>query len=177
MPGPDSGLSIHHVALGRGTQNYTCDTKNPSSVPVAAGAVATLFNVTCMTSMFPLLVEAAPSLAVHLSIDAMKDLNSWGLSVSGHHYFTDATTPFFDLNTSNGKYGVAPCSKNHATNAPLNAAAGLGGEAAVPWLKLTTLNGATEGIKNVFRTSTAGGSAPATCKGQKSSFQVQYSAL
>jgi hypothetical protein len=54
---------------------------------------------------------------------------------------------------------------------------GPSGSAAVPWLKLLAKDGATGGIKEVYRVDTAGGSAPATCQGQPANIQVQYSAV
>ncbi|RYP18589.1 hypothetical protein DL765_003874 [Monosporascus sp. GIB2] len=42
LGGPAAGLVLKHVAIGRGTQNYTCDTTNSTAVPAPAGAVATL---------------------------------------------------------------------------------------------------------------------------------------
>ena len=45
QPDNDVGES-QYVAIGRGIQNYTCATA--SSVPVALGAVATLFDATSL---------------------------------------------------------------------------------------------------------------------------------
>lgn len=39
------------VALGHGTQNYTCT--GPGSTPETAGAVATLFDITCIAAQHP----------------------------------------------------------------------------------------------------------------------------
>jgi len=38
LPAPNS-LKLKFVVLGVGTQNYTCDTSNPSSAPQGNGAV------------------------------------------------------------------------------------------------------------------------------------------
>ncbi|KLU91477.1 malate dehydrogenase [Magnaporthiopsis poae ATCC 64411] len=57
MPPPSAGLSLKHIALGRGTQNYTCDAGNATAIPQAAGALATLFNASCIGSYFPQLLD------------------------------------------------------------------------------------------------------------------------
>jgi hypothetical protein len=98
------------------------------------------------------------------------------LVVSGVHYFTGLTTPFFNLDTASAKLGQAPTAKNASTNAPANAPKGQHGEAAVTWLKLLTTAGATGDLQEVYRLETAGGSAPATCAGMPAAFEVQYSA-
>lgn len=41
VPDPSPGLKLKHVALGRGTQNYTCDGSSEDA-PKAVGAVAIL---------------------------------------------------------------------------------------------------------------------------------------
>jgi hypothetical protein len=96
--------------------------------------------------------------------------------ISGHHYFTDSTTPYFTLDTDSLKLGVIPCAKNAAVSAPADAPKGQLGEKAVPWLKLTAKEGATGRLQEVYRVETAGGSAPSTCAGMPASFQVEYSA-
>jgi hypothetical protein len=59
------------------------------------------------------------------------------LVISGHHYFSDKTTPFFDLDTPNAQLGHVGVGKNGSEPAPANAPKGQQGEAAVAWLKLT----------------------------------------
>ncbi|KAK5995863.1 hypothetical protein PT974_04281 [Cladobotryum mycophilum] len=177
LPSPDAGLTVRHVAVGRGTQNYTCDANNANAVPKAAGAVATLFNVSCIASMYPDLVERMPDMAVNFDLETTKTLGPTVVPVSGVHFFTDATTPFFNLDTPSMDIGEAPCAKNSSVQAPSTAAVGQIGDTAVPWLKLTTKNGATGNIKEVYRVNTAGGNPPTTCKGQPAAFQVQYSAV
>lgn len=177
LPVPFEGLSLHHVAVGRGTQNYTCDTSDPSSPPVAAGAVAHLFNASCVAALYPELLARIPGMAVHFDLAEAQELGPSGLSESGVHYFTNATTPFFNLDSQGLDVGHAPCEKNSTSPAPSDAAVGQQGESAVAWLKLTAREGATNGIKEVYRLTTAGGSAPATCEGKESSFEVQYASV
>lgn len=171
MPSPAPGSQLRHVAVGRGTQNYTCD-GNADSKPKAIGAVATLFNVTCMAAMYPDVTSKVPSMAVHFNLDTANRLGPAMLPISGHHFFTAQGVPFFDL----GSEGQLPCAKNASMNAPSTAAVGQKGEAAVAWLRLLATNDATNGLGEVFRVSTAGGSPPATCKDLSGSFEVEYSA-
>ncbi|OAA66178.1 hypothetical protein ISF_04016 [Cordyceps fumosorosea ARSEF 2679] len=181
LPSPAPGSQLRHVAVGRGTQNYTCD-GNPSSKPKAVGAVATLFNVTCLASKYPDVSGHIPGMAVHFDFDASASaaaaadtsdrLGPATLLVSGHHYFTAAGVPFFDL----GGQGHIPCAKNASADAPSTATVGQKGEVAVPWLRLLATKDATEGLGEVFRVSTAGGSPPDTCKDLNGPFQVEYAA-
>lgn len=170
---PTAGYVLKHVAIGRGTQNYTCDTTNATAIPVATGAVATLFNASCIASTYPDLLNMLPKVALAFDLPDGESprMQPSNLVISGHHFFTNATTPFFDL----GEVGQAPCAKYSAVPAPADAPRGLNGEAAVPWLKLVTRVGATGKLQEVYRLETAGGSAPATCAGMPASFEVQYS--
>jgi hypothetical protein len=72
MTPPTADVSLLLIALGRGTQNYTCAT--PDSEPSAIGAVAELYNATCS--------ESGPTT---------------DNSIIGNHYFVDNTTPGFDI--------------------------------------------------------------------------------
>ncbi|KAL7942978.1 hypothetical protein V8C42DRAFT_330976 [Trichoderma barbatum] len=176
---PAAGLTVHHVAVGRGTQNYTCDASKPDAPPVAAGAVAILFNVSCIASISQDLLQKVPNVAVNFNYDAATagPLGPMTLPVSGHHFFSDSTTPFFNMDTPALDIGTVPCAKNSSAPAPSTGAPGPRGESAVPWLRLTAKDGVTGSIKEVFRVNTAGGSPPATCQGQPASIQVQYSAV
>ncbi|KAI1165221.1 hypothetical protein F5B18DRAFT_649932 [Nemania serpens] len=182
LPAPLAGLIVKHVAIGRGTQNYTCDTSNATAVPVANGAVATLFNASCVASTYPDVLHLLPRLALQFDLPAptaggaSAKMGPTDLLVSGKHFFTNATTPFFNLDTDRYRIGEAPCSKLNASNAPADAPKGRKGETAVPWLRLAANPGATGGIQEVYRVETAGGSAPATCAGQPAAFEVQYAA-
>jgi hypothetical protein len=98
------------------------------------------------------------------------------LAISGVHFFTNKTTPFFNLDTEAQRLGHIGCARNSSVPAPPTAAAGQKDEAAVPWLKLLAIDGATGELQEVYRLSTAGGSAPATCKGMPATFEVQYAA-
>ncbi|KAJ9142787.1 malate dehydrogenase [Pleurostoma richardsiae] len=180
LPAVTTGLTLKHVAIGRGTQNYTCDTTNATAAPVAIGAVATLFNASCVAAAYPDLLNLLPGVALRFNLTQPESphtlLAPSNLVISGKHFFETTTTPFFNLDTDSLKLGEAPCSKNASVAAPADAPKGQQGEAAVPWLKLLTKDGATGNLQEVYRLETAGGSAPATCNGQPASFEVQYAA-
>jgi hypothetical protein len=92
---------------------------------------------------------------------------------SGVHYFLDGTTPFFQVDGVGAFVGA----KNASSPAPVGAFKGLKGEGAVAWLKLVSKAGAaakSEGLEEVYRVETVGGSPPATCEGLPERFEVQY---
>jgi len=178
LPPPAEGFVLKHVAIGRGTQNYTCDTANATAVPAAAGALATLFNASCVASTYPDLAKLLPRVAMRFNLTSpeLPRMAPSNLAISGRHWFTTLTTPFFDLDTPAQRLGAAGCAKNASQPAPADAQRGQRGEPAVPWLKLTTKPGATGNLQEVYRVETVGGSAPASCKGMPATFEVQYSA-
>lgn len=179
LPPISSGLVLKHVAIGRGTQNYSCDTTNATAPPAAIGAIATLYNASCVASSYPDLLALLPSVALqfNLTSESQQTLTPSNLAISGHHLFTNNTTPFFNLDTvPTMQLGVAPCAKNNSVPAPTNAPVGQynTGFGAVSWLKLTTRSGATGNLEEVYRVNTAGGNPPATCAGMPATFEVQY---
>ncbi|GAB0133173.1 hypothetical protein EsDP_00001587 [Epichloe bromicola] len=178
LPAPDDGTKVRHVAVGRGTQNYTCDPSNESVAPKAAGAVATLFNASCLAALHPDVLSRMPAMAVHFKLeeDAQK-LGPRAMAKSGLHYFTDGSTPHFDMDTPKETIAQVDCAKDGSSNAPATAAVGQHGEKAVAWLRLATKGGTTGDIKHVYRVDTAGGSPPATCKDMPAKFQVEYAAV
>lgn len=179
MPAPAEGLTVRHVAVGRGTQNYTCEAGKANAVPKAGGAVAALFNASCVAALYPELLDRIPSAAVRLEDrNGTSRVGARVLGRSGVHYFTDSSTAFFNLDTPSLDLGEAHCTKDSSVNAPPTAAAGQLGEKAVTWLRLRTKQGgATGGIKEVYRVTTAGGSPPATCEGMPATFEVPYAAV
>ncbi|OHW96665.1 malate dehydrogenase [Colletotrichum incanum] len=174
---PRKGLSLTHIAIGRGTQNYTCDISNVTAVPVATGAIATLFNASCVGSLYPDLLDKLPVVAMDFNLteqEVNRRLGPSNLAISGHHLFTGAGVPLFMLETDGSPIGDAYCSKNASMPAPLTAQTGQHGETAVAWLKLKTIEPSTGGLQEVYRIHTVGGSAPASCKGQPAAFEIQY---
>jgi hypothetical protein len=178
LPPVSAGLTLKHVAIGRGTQNYTCSTTNATAAPVSIGAFATLYNATCVASTYPDLLTALPNVALQFNLTSndQATLSPSYLAISGHHYFSNTTTPTFDLDTASLNLGFAPCSKNNTVNAPPGAPLGQGGEGngSVAWLKLLTRDGSTGNLEEVYRVNTAGGNPPATCAGMPATFEVQY---
>ncbi|KAK2612899.1 hypothetical protein QQS21_001010 [Conoideocrella luteorostrata] len=177
LPSPDEGTTVRHVAVGRGTQNYTCDPNNADAAPKTAGAKATLFNASCIAALYPDILSSISGMAVHFKLEETERLGPTVMAKSGVHYFSDSSTPFFNLDTSKEEIGQVPCAKNSSSNAPSTAAVGQLGEKAVTWLRLTTKDGTTGDIKDVYRVDTAGGSPPATCKDMPAKFEVEYAAV
>jgi hypothetical protein len=139
--------------------------------------MATLFNASCLISSYPDLANIITKMALQFTLTTEETkLGPSNLAISGIHFFTNTTTPFFNLDRPNLQLGEAGCQKLNATNAPADATKGSDGSAAVPWLKLATRTGATGDLQEIYRVQTAGGSAPATCAGMPASFEVQYSA-
>lgn len=184
LPPVTDGLSLYHVAIGRGTQNYTCDIEHPSSAPVAVGAMAILYNTTCMSCIAPKALEMIPSSALLLPTPKEnKVLFPAQAYTSGHHYFSDLTTPTFNLHTEKTNFGIqfgkvlmkVPVPDDKQQLGPDQSK-------AVPWLKLTSANAPeslgsdTSPVKEIYRVNTAGGSPPKTCDASPASFEVQYAA-
>lgn len=168
LPAVSSGLSIYHIAIGRGTQNYTCADSTAASIPAANGAVAILFNASCIAASSPTQLSSIPLLLLGVNMDQLDDLPD-SFVQSGVHFFSTKTTPTFDLR----QYGYTNSKKIAAVPAP----AVKGQDPAVPWLKLQ-YNGLGEvgTVQEIYRLNTAGGTAPANCLGMPSAFEVQYAA-
>lgn len=96
------------------------------------------------------------------------------LLLSGHHFFTDATTAFFNLDTAQHTWGTVAARKISNSTAPANAPKGDNGMGTVAWLKLSGLAG---DFKEVYRLDTAGGVPPKTCSGITGTFEVAYAAV
>lgn len=203
LPPPSEGLSVYHVAVGRGTQvwhilhlipanqpfstdsrvqNYTCS--SPNSTPTPFGAVAGLYNASCIAGRFSKILNLIGPAALVIPAPEKKNLFPANLALSGHHYFSDATTPAFNFHTSRANYGIYFAKRVANTTAPAGSSAGPDGAPAVPWLKLAVIGAPLDAnaadiagnVKEIYRVNTAGGSAPKTCEGQPATFQVEYSA-
>jgi len=170
LPAPPTGSVLTHVAIGRGTQNYSCATNTASSVPVQVGANATLFNFTCVAAQYPTLFNGIPQIAYKFPIPELSTPQNPAQNLlSGEHYFLDTTTPFFDLDLGSKQLGEVACTKTNASNAP-------NPSSDVPWLHLKVKSADGTTITDVYRLETVGGVAPATCSGQPSLIYVQYAA-
>lgn len=124
-----------------------------------------------------LMPNAAYRVALPTNENALTNLRLplGSLQLLGHHFFYDAKTPEFNLDTTAGhQLGVLMTNKVSELDAPSNATKGQYG--AVSWLWLKTTSGTIGDYKGVYRVNTASGSPPKTCEGQESSFEIQYSA-
>lgn len=138
--------------------------------------MANLYNATCIAANFPDLVDLLPSIAykMQLPTDEYAPLPPANLNLLGHHFFA-GPTPVFNLDTvPSRQYGVAMTKKEADMDAPSNALKG--GNGAVGWLYLTTVNGTVGRYKSVYRVDTAAGKPPKTCKDMPEAFTVQYAA-
>ncbi|KAH8890732.1 hypothetical protein GQ53DRAFT_867166 [Thozetella sp. PMI_491] len=178
LPLPSANLILRHIAIGLGTQNYTCPVKNSTAVPTPIGALATLFNASCIASTYPDLFNTLPALLTELNLSGkvVTHIPVDRPSFSGRHFFTNASTAFFDLDTAVERLGQVSTARNNTLSPPIFAPRGSRNESAVAWLKLLALPGATGGLQEVYRVQTAGGSAPKKCKGMPPTFEVTYSA-
>ncbi|KAI4242336.1 MAG: hypothetical protein L6R40_004065 [Gallowayella cf. fulva] len=186
LPPVTPGYSLYHVAIGRGTQNYTCNPTDPTAVPMAAGATATLYNTTCISTLAPLALAQLPASALLIPTPQGPSAQLFPARalVSGQHYFT-AAAPTFNLHTATHNYGIqfgAVLAKVAVPEKLQAGQTGQDGSKPVPWLKLSSAD-ASNGlpadaspVKEVYRVNTAGGSAPKTCEGMEKTFEVQYAA-
>lgn len=182
LPPPSPGSVLAHIVVGRGTQNYTCSEDSAEIIPVANGAIATLYNATCVAANFPELLSLMPKVALQFpppepDMEKEKRMPA-NILYSGHHYFTDSTTPIFDLNTEGYPLGVVAAKKLNGTDAPVGAPKGPAGMGAgsVPWLLLGAKDSTSTPWKEIYRLVTAGGMPPKNCAGQPSVMEVPYSA-
>lgn len=174
-------MNLFQVVIGRGTQNYTCDLANATATPVAVGALATLYNFSCVAAQQPALLKRLPHIALNQPIPTVNNTDASVIDEleTGHHYFVNSTTPFFNLDTSTHQYGMGAVAKVNASDAPAGACPGQHGKqgfGAVQWLKLDQMTFAEADWKAVYRLNTAGGSPPKMCTGQKPAFQIPYAA-
>lgn len=139
-------------------------------MPKAQGALATLYNMTCMAVRAPPVLTEVIKIAMS---DAPPNNDVAEALESGHHEFTETGTPLFKLATDKVNYGYVKAKAVANSTAPADANKGPNNLGSVLWLKLA----ATEGdYAEVYRVQTAGGVAPKTCKDQPPAFQVPYAA-
>jgi hypothetical protein len=173
LPAPGEDLFLAAVTIGRGTQNYTCGSDS-TAAPVSTGAIAVLYDVSCIATEDPDLLAALPgqALAVTLPEDPEEDLmcGNQPLERSGHHFFNAQKTPTFDFTESGDEeLGLALMSVGSRSAAPVTG--------AVPWLSLNRGAGSQGVIQSIYRMNTASGAAPATCAGKPAGeFTVEYAA-
>ncbi|KAI9375494.1 hypothetical protein BJX61DRAFT_129474 [Aspergillus egyptiacus] len=194
LPEPSEGLVLESITLGRGTQNYTCATNTNTSAPEAAGATATLFDLSCLAALktdaddetddetqsplhiLPDMLKSIPLSSVEFIASLLRVSSGQDL-VIGKHYFTADGEPFFDLRgwDSDSKrsdfQAYILAEKEDDSDAPEKPGYGITGDVA--WLKLKGVEG---GFSEVYRVHTAGGSPPSTCEGMPEVFTVDYTA-
>lgn len=139
---PAADLSLVLVALGEGTQNYTCGV-DLTVAPTAIGAVAQLFDASCALSNNP--SADTPSLEFIEETTAI-----------GSHFFFDNTTPDFDIIG----LGNTRTKKVEETLAPQPSA-------NIKWLRLEAQAQSTSAVKQIYRLNTVGGLAPTNCEGRE----------
>ncbi|KAI9705679.1 MAG: hypothetical protein M1820_005089 [Bogoriella megaspora] len=182
-PLPSTSLTLSHIAIGRGVQLYNCPAASPSATPTNVGARASLFNSTCLAAANLDFLTWITHASLYYPIPSSPDPNNLAnTDLSGHHYFLDSTTPFFNLDTDAHSYGTGAFKKNATSDAP-KSPKGFASmlplpqnqTASVAWLKLTEKQD-QQVLKEVYRLNTVGGAAPKTCQGMPESFEVQYAA-
>ncbi|THC88742.1 hypothetical protein EYZ11_011806 [Aspergillus tanneri] len=174
LPSP-SGQKPLYVAVGRGTQNYSCASSTSDSAPEAVGAVARLYNATCIAASYPDMMEILPGIVYKMQLPDSEagPLPPANIDLLGHHYFK-GPTPVFNLDTPSTRRGIAYTKKVAGIDAPSGAIKG--GNGAVAWLYLSAINGTVGRYRSVYRVDTAAGQPPKTCKDVPSEFTVQYAA-
>ncbi|KAJ5613266.1 malate dehydrogenase [Penicillium lagena] len=182
LPVPAAGLGLKYIALGRGTQNYSCSSSNSSTIPVATGAAATLFDASCFASQsmtllheLPAVIEQVPLGSLAFMATILGQVTNTTDLIIGEHYFNAAGNPFFDLKLTGNDIWMN-ASKNASVTAPIRVAtpADANGSDDVAWLRLVSTAGNI--IKEVYRVQTFNGNPPATCAGQQGTVLVDYAA-
>lgn len=184
LPSPPSNLTLKHIALGFGIQNYSC--AHLGAAPAATGALAMLYDIADLypgqgpSSLPPqefanLSARALWSQGVPLHMDPLRaEPSARGASQTepfppGNPLRLGGALPplpflghhFFDSRgvptfvLDDGNINL-PSAKLNAVAAPGDADAGPDGTGAVPWLYLGAKPGA-HGAKYVYRVLTAGG--------------------
>ncbi|KAF2273096.1 uncharacterized protein EI97DRAFT_384306 [Westerdykella ornata] len=182
LPAPD-GLQLKFVGLGIGTQNYTCTTGVPTAEPGTTGALAKLYDIGTRLNSDPFAKAKIGTISgLALQFHNFPKLLDGYLMVQGYqrvlgdHYFT-GSVPTFALNkVPANPFPLAFVKKNADADAPKSACPGTKNEGAIKWLHLIDNGNSQGGVNAVYRLETAGGNKPKTCDGQKSSFEVPYTA-
>ncbi|KAI5467219.1 hypothetical protein BGZ63DRAFT_398819 [Mariannaea sp. PMI_226] len=192
LPSPPNNVTLKHITLGLGIQNYSCSTGSP----VSTGALAMLYDITRFYPKRPtrqalstddwaeLTATALDSCDVPLNLlpsggaDSSNpftesdplEVSGHSFPVLGHHYFDAAGTPTFDLGSQ-----VLSAKKIDSVPAPSDANAGPDGTGAVAWLYLGD-NGKSIGLSYVYRVYTAGGNSHGCSSAEDSTDSTSYSA-
>ncbi|KAF8599521.1 hypothetical protein BDV93DRAFT_609239 [Ceratobasidium sp. AG-I] len=159
------------IALGVGTQNYTC---GAAGTFASAGAVAKLFDLSCFTNSpwFPtiqnVVFDMGSTAKGQALISKIESVLKFTPLTLGDHYFIPnpavggtGLTPDFDFRAGVKKgdvNGFAAVKKLGNTPSPA-------GPANVDWLALQNIGGAPGGTlaQNIMRVDTKSGQPPASC--------------
>ncbi|GAB7358857.1 hypothetical protein MBLNU230_g4080t1 [Neophaeotheca triangularis] len=203
LPMPESqGLTLRTVALGLGTQNYTCP--NATASPILVGARARLFNAESylldqtladkdIPAAYLQAYESATSTETCTcdptdlesfpcedGVNAISSLPAFDLPIVGQHYFNAAGTPIFNITQTDESAALKlAVAKTAGAQAPQAAYTGQSSDGTVDWLFLEDDGeGFSVGAKAVYRVQTAGGSPPAErcASGESGEFEVEYAA-
>ncbi|KAL6241054.1 hypothetical protein RBB50_011957 [Rhinocladiella similis] len=173
LPAPGDSTYLAAVVIGRGTQNYTCG-NDSTAAPVATGAIAVLYEASCVAAQDPSLLASLPAQALSVPLpddpECALVVGDQRLQRAGHHFFNAAKVPTFDFTESDDpELGLGLMSVGVKSPAA--------DPTCVPWLSLNRVDGSQGPIQAIYRLNTASGSAPATCEGQEvGEFTVQYAA-
>lgn len=158
LPHPSSNLTLKYIALGRGTQNYTCPSTSATSrnvsTPTATGAAAMLFDASCLasTSMtllheVPAIIGRAPLASLPFMAEVLGATTSTPNLILGEHYFDANGDPFFNLRMS-GSDAWMSAKKNASVSAPAREYSSDTERKDVAWLQLESKKG--NGIKVIM---------------------------
>lgn len=140
------------------------------------GAVATLFDATCLAAEDSDKMAKLPDIALKVTqnSDVESVISHAKMDLLGHHFFEE-TTPVFNLDTTpEHQAGIAFTKVQKKIDAPSGSEQGENG--AVEWLYLSTTDGTEGNFKSVYRVNTAGGAPPKTCENAPKEITVQYAA-
>jgi hypothetical protein len=166
--------------INNSIQNYTCSDSSALVNPVAIGAIANLYNVSCVAANYPGMLSLLSDAVLQYPVPSgFRRLPPGNITLSGHHFFQNTTTAVFNLDTTaERQFGLVIAKKVASSNAPTGSPEGQEGLGfgSVPWLYLQAEVGTTNGLQSVYRLNTAGGNPPQTCEGMPAMFTVQYAA-
>ncbi|WVQ85920.1 hypothetical protein IAT38_008088 [Cryptococcus sp. DSM 104549] len=167
-----SGEKSSAIAVGQGIQNYTCT----SGAYVSTGALANLFDVSCLYSLTAGKVDSAQlsTQLPQIAFNMLKFPDAGPLPVAIHHLFVNtpgSTTAGAISPEFVGASDKVVLSKVTAQDAPTDPATN------VPWLQLKAIDGQGTLSKSVYRINTVKGQPPTSCTNEGESLSVPYAAL
>jgi hypothetical protein len=151
LPPPSPELSLKYVVLGRGTQNYSCPCPEKSPEPTTVGALATLFDASCLAETHPSLLHELPGALSNAPVEALSFMavltgqiaspDTGGL-IPGKHYFNGAGVPTFDMRFGGSEDWMTTELAAKAPPPSKGSAVAKNGKGQnVKWLKLTATGG------------------------------------